>query len=167
MTEKRYLKIRKWFSNHKISFGLMMLCYRVLPIITALSYVVLLLTELVYNDLFSEKFLKVLLVPAGTFLLITVIRSILNFPRPYEKYDIKPLMKKDTKGHSFPSRHTSSVFIIAMSFLYVNTGLGVLFLTISALIAATRFLSGVHFFRDIFAGALISIICGVLFLFVL
>lgn len=167
ITEKRFRKICKWFSKHKITFDLMKICYMVLPVITAVSYTFLVISKLIYNDLFSEVFLKVLFVPAGVFIFVTLLREILNMPRPYEKYDIKPLMKKDTKGHSFPSRHTASVFIIAMTFLYAERWLGIVFLIFAFLISLTRFLAGVHFFRDILAGALISIICGIVFLFVL
>lgn len=167
MYEKRYGKIRAWFLKHRISLWFLKFCCLILPVFTAAGYCILLLYELIYNDLFSERFLKILLVPAGTFLLVTLIRSILNFPRPYEKYSIRPLMKKDTRGRSFPSRHAASVFIIAMAFLYANLWLGLLFLVISLLTCASRFLSGVHFFRDVLAGAAISIICGIIFFFIL
>ena len=167
ITEKRFMQIRHWFSKHKITFGFIKLCYNVLPITVAISYILLLVTAFAYNDIFSEKFLKVLLVPAGVFVFVTLLRSFLNFPRPYETLRITPLIKKNTKGHSFPSRHTASVFIIAMTFLYIDTLLGVLFLIFSLLISLSRFLCGVHFIKDIVAGALISITSGIIFLFLI
>lgn len=167
ITEKLNQQIRTYFSHHSIMFSLFKFCYTILPIVTAVSYFLLLITVLIYNDIFSEMFLKVLLVPAGVFLFVTLIRAWLNMPRPYERFHIKPLLPKSTKGHSFPSRHTASIFIIAMTFLYVKPVFGVIFLIFAVLIALSRFLCGVHFFRDIFAAALISIVSGIIFLFVI
>ena len=56
-----------------------------------------------------EVFLKVLLIPAATFIVVSLIRTRINEPRPYEVEDIIPLIKKDTKGKSMPSRHVLSV----------------------------------------------------------
>lgn len=119
------------------------------------------------NDLFSPHFLKVVLVPAGTFAFVTLFRYVINAPRPYEVTGIVPLMKKDTVGLSFPSRHTSSVFIIAMAYLYVNAVLGFFMMIFAVLIGLSRIVFGVHFSKDVIAGALISIVIGIIFLFVL
>lgn len=167
LTEKRYRKICKWFNKHKFTLGILKFSYGILPYIVAISYFILLILLLIYNDIFSVVFLKALLVPLGTFILVTALRQILNFKRPYETLDIKPLMKKNTKGHSFPSRHTASAFIIAMTFLYVNQSSGIIFLIFSVMIGLSRFLTGVHFLRDVLIGALISIIIGSIFLFII
>lgn len=167
MTEKRYRKISKWFKYHKFTFGILKFSYGILPYIVAISYFLLLVSSFIYNDIFSVVFLKVLFVPLGTFIMVTALRKILNFKRPYEVLDIKPLLKKNTKGLSFPSRHTASVFIIALTFLYVNQSLGILFLIFSVIIGLSRLLTGVHFLRDVIAGALLSIIIGIIFLFVI
>lgn len=167
MTEKRYRQISKWFKYHKFTFGILKFSYGILPYIVAISYFLLLLSTIIHNDVFSVVFLKVLFVPLATFLLITALRKLLNFKRPYEVLDITPLMNKSTKGLSFPSRHTASVFIISMTFLYVDNLLGILFFIFSVMIGLSRFLAGVHFLRDILAGALISIIIGSIFLFVI
>ncbi len=167
ITEKRYRKICKWLNRHKFTLGTLKFSYRILPYIVAISYLLLLILTLIYNDIFSIVFIKVFFVPLGTFLLVTALRKIFNFKRPYEIFEIEPLMEKKTKGLSFPSRHTASVFIIAMTFLYVNKPLGILFLIFSVMIGLSRFLAGVHFVRDVLAGALISIIIGTVFLFVI
>lgn len=167
MTEKRYRKICKCLKRHKFIFVMLKFSYKILPYIVAISYFLLLIILLIYNDIFSIVFLKVLFVPLFTFLFVTFIRKYFNFKRPYEVLNIEPLMKKTTKGLSFPSRHTASVFIIAMTFLYVNKLLGILFLIFSVMIGLSRFLAGVHFFRDVLAGALISIFIGTIFLFVI
>ena len=69
--------------------------------------------------------LRAVFVPAVSFVGLTVIRRIINAPRPYETFDIPPVLEKDTKGKSFPSRHVFSVFIIAMTIFYEQPGAGV------------------------------------------
>ena len=55
--------------------------------------------------LFFEKnplLLRSVIVPAVSFLLFTLVRRIINAPRPYEKFGMPPVIEKDTKGKSFP-----------------------------------------------------------------
>lgn len=104
-----------------------------------------------------------LLLPAVSFCAVSVFRSLYNAKRPYELLDIHPLIHKDKKGKSFPSRHVFSVFIIAMTFLWLCPPAGALFLFIGLLLAACRVIGGVHFPRDVFAGALIGVCFGLLY----
>ena len=116
---------------------------------------------------FAEKneFLKVTLVPFGVFLFVTLLRKLINEQRPYEKYGIPSLFNKTTKGQSMPSRHTASAFIIAMTFLYINSYIGITALVIAVLIGLSRIVAGAHFVRDVLVGAGIGILAGIVFLF--
>ena len=102
-----------------------------------------------------------ILVPAVSFVGLSVVRKIINAPRPYEKFDMSPVLEKDTKGKSFPSRHVFSVFIIAMTIFYEHPGAGVLLGIIGLLLGIVRVLVGVHEPKDIAAGALAGIVCGI------
>ncbi len=53
-------------------------------------------------------------IPASGFVLFSLFRHWVNVPRPYEKWDIQPLLEKNSSGHSFPSRHVFSATIISM-----------------------------------------------------
>jgi membrane-associated phospholipid phosphatase len=105
--------------------------------------------------------LRAVFVPVVSFVGLTVIRRIINAPRPYETFDIPPVLEKDTKGKSFPSRHVFSVFIIAMTIFYEHPGAGVLLGIIGLLLGLVRVLVGVHEPRDIIAGAFAGIVCGI------
>ncbi len=109
------------------------------------------------------RFEKVLLVPAMSFVLLTIFRKIVNRPRPYEAFEVSPVIKKDTKGHSFPSRHVFSATIIAMTFILHSPFfvLGVVFLVVSVLLALVRVVSGVHYISDVVAGIVIAIVAAV------
>ena len=110
----------------------------------------------------SPRLLRCLLVPAAGFLLVTALRGALNFPRPYEVLGIPPLVDKRTKGKSFPSRHAACGAVIAVTALYVLPGLGAGLWVVSALIALTRVLSGVHFVRDVLAGLGLGALVGII-----
>ena len=165
MTKKAYRNIFHFFNKHLSLYKLLIFLYRTLPYFIAISYGLLLIISFVFykkNDL--TYYLKTILVPAIVFLTVTIFRKLFNFQRPYEKFDFKPLISKNTKGHSFPSRHTASAFIISMVFLQINAFLGCLFIIVSTLIALTRILSGVHFLKDVLFGGLFSIIIGCIFI---
>ena len=112
----------------------------------------------------TDKFLltsKLILTPFTSFILVSVIRKCIDAKRPYEKYNIKPLFVKDTKGESMPSRHVFSITIIAMCWLYVSVPVGIIMLMLVAIMAASRVLAGVHFVKDVVAGFTVGIICGI------
>ncbi len=70
-------------------------------------------------------------------------------------------------GESFPSRHVFSVFVIAMAFYYTCVPVGVVLTVFGVLMAAVRVAGGVHFPRDVAAGAAVGIVSGVLGFFVI
>ena len=108
------------------------------------------------------RFWRTLLVPGISFVLVTFLRKGVNRPRPYEALDIHPIIHKDTKGNSFPSRHVFSVFVIDMAFWYLCPPLGGVFLVMGVILAATRVLGGVHYPSDVLAGALLAAAAGAL-----
>lgn len=130
-----------------------------------LSYPVLLVYMYFNAHLISSffRFEKVLLVPAISFVLLSMFRKIVNRPRPYEAFDVPPVIKKDTKGHSFPSRHVFSATIIAMTFILHSPFfvLGLIFMVVSLLLAVVRVVSGVHYISDVVAGILIAVVAAV------
>lgn len=113
--------------------------------------------------LFLEKddfLIRAVLVPAISFVVVSIFRRILNVKRPYEKYGIEPVIEKDTKGKSFPSRHVFSVFIIAATIFCYHPGAGVLLGIIGVILGIMRVMGGVHEPVDVIAGALIGIGCA-------
>ena len=113
-----------------------------------------------------KRLMAFILIPAIAFVLVSVIRKRLNVPRPYEAWAITPLIAKNTKGQSFPSRHVFSATIISMAVLRLNIILGSICLLLSLLLTFCRLLGGVHYPRDVTAGFLIGLACGtLLFLF--
>lgn len=162
ITEKNYKRIITFFKERNFACNALKFCYSFLPLLLFIVYPVLIIYVFFSNpvDLF-----KIILVPLGVFLLVTVLRKVINEQRPYEKYSTPSLFGKTTKGQSMPSRHTASAFIISLAVLSVNAPLGIAALSVSFLITLSRVLAGVHFIRDVLAATLLSVSIGIIFLF--
>lgn len=106
--------------------------------------------------------LYALLVPGISFVLVTILRRAIDAPRPYTVFNTPPVIPKDTRGNSFPSRHTFSIFIIGMTFCACCPipWAGPVVLALGCVLAALRVVGGVHFPRDVIAGAALGIALG-------
>lgn len=160
MTEKNYRKICEWFNQNEKRIEIFRFVYKILPYFIVVGYLVVLGVELFEGQF--ERILRILLVPAITFLLCTVMRKVFDKKRPYEVLDITPIIKKDKKGQSFPSRHMVSAGVIIVSSFYVNDIVGIVMLVVGFLIGIIRPIAGVHFIKDVVVGFLMGIVCGIL-----
>ena len=97
----------------------------------------------------------------------TALRAALNRPRPTVVLGLPPLLNKEKKGESFPSRHVLSAAVITAVFFYTAPPLGPVLAAITLLIALVRVIGGVHFVKDVAAGALLGGALGWLGCFVL
>lgn len=152
---KKYMSIKCAIEKRDKLYKTLKFIYKFFPFILFIAYPLLILYLLTSKDI---RVIKVVIVPAVTFLGCTVYRKIVNRERPYEKYNITPLFPKDTKGKSFPSRHTVSSFIISFAFMYINTGLGIGGIILSLVLSFLRPIAGVHYISDILGGILFSVV---------
>ena len=162
--EKQFIKTTTAIKNNKTLYNVIKFLYKFLPLVLFLGYPIMVIYLVALWDL---RFIKVLTIPAVTFLAVTVMRILINRPRPYEKYSFTPVFPKDTKGKSFPSRHTASAFIISYAFLYICPVLGVVSMVISALLSFLRPVVGVHYVSDILGGFLVSSLLGIVFFLII
>ncbi|MGN0266413.1 MAG: phosphatase PAP2 family protein [Lachnospiraceae bacterium] len=158
MTEKTYERISAPFRRSANGARGLEYTNKILTIVTYVAYIALVISQLILD---RDVFWQVLLVPAIGFGGVTLFRKVFNASRPYEVLDIQPLLSRRKKGQSFPSRHAFSIFMIAMALGYVWIPLGIVFLVLGVLLAYIRVVGGVHFPRDVIAGALEAIIWGI------
>ena len=90
MTEKSYKKIEVFFKAHDKLYFLLRIIYKYLPLLIYMLYPVLLVNTFIHMMVNGEKddFIKTLVIPAVTFLSVTLLRKVINRPRPYEALDI-------------------------------------------------------------------------------
>ena len=104
-----------------------------------------------------------LFIPASGFVILSFLRKKINAPRPYEVWEIIPLLDRDSPGQSMPSRHVFSATIISMACLHASLSAGVILLVLSALLGLVRVLGGVHFPKDVVVGYICGLVWGVIF----
>lgn len=126
---------------------------KILTAVIFVAYPCLLLWLLWQKDM---RLYKAICVPLDGFIIVTAMRALINRKRPYETFELTPVIPKDTKGHSWPSRHVFSAAVIAFTFLFVCPTVGILFLLMTVVIAWIRVVSGVHFISDVVAGFLFA-----------
>lgn len=131
---------------------------KAITFVTAAVYLYVLLCS--FNEDNWRELFALLFVPAVSFVLCSAIRTGLHAKRPYEIYGFKPLIAKDTKEKSFPSRHVFSIFVIGTSIVWVNTWLGAVLIIFGVVLGILRVCIGVHFPRDVVAGAVFGVLCG-------
>ena len=106
------------------------------------------------------EIVKLLTVTGVPFVLVSILRRVINAPRPYELLEFYEKKPKGKSGRSFPSRHVFSVFVIATVLVTWNPTVAVLLFSAGALLALLRVALGIHFVRDVVAGALIGAASG-------
>ena len=106
--------------------------------------------------------LPIILVPGVSFLILSTVRHCISRKRPYEEYDLDPLIHKEKKGRSMPSRHVFSSAVISMCALYICVPLGIVCLLITIGAAFIRVLGGVHYPSDVIVGFAVGIVSGAL-----
>ncbi|MFS1663642.1 phosphatase PAP2 family protein [Streptococcus sp. zg-JUN1979] len=132
--------------------------------LTYLMYQVypLFLLHIYLKDGWRSQLLALLLVPAASFLLVSLFRRLYNQPRPYETWDLAPLIIRTSKGKSMPSRHVFSATLISMCVLVSYPHFGACLLFLSLLLAICRVLGGVHYPKDVLIGYMLGIASGAL-----
>lgn len=102
-------------------------------------------------------------VAAIPFIAVSLMRTLINSPRPYEVFDVPELeyLKMCKKsGKSFPSRHVFSAFLIGALWLPYSVPFGITAIILGAFMAVERVLLGIHFIKDVLVGAVIGVLSG-------
>ncbi len=157
MTREGFLKIKVFFKGHIRLLYTAAAISKLSELAVYVSYPLFLLLLIINKNLYC---IQSMLVCGIGFVLLTLFRKYINAERPYERYDFAPLIKKETSGNSFPSRHVFSAAVIGMSMLPVFSVWGAVILVLSLITALLRVLLGIHFIKDTVAGFLIGVMIG-------
>lgn len=163
MKKETYIKITQPFRDHpEVAKGLHII-NRICMLIMYVSYPSLLIFLYIKKE---ETLTEVFLIPAISFVLLSVGRYFINRKRPYEAFDVPPVIPKKTKGKSFPSRHVFSATIIAMTYFMMSpwAWLGIILMVVALVEALVRVLSGVHYISDVIAGMAVGVLASLFYL---
>ncbi len=152
-----YQKISKPFRPYKkIVFAL----NQILTLLFYVAYPIVLLL------CWKQKILlKAIYFPGISFGLVSAYRHFESKPRPYETWNIRPLIKKKTKGHSMPSRHIFSSAMISMCYVMVSPIVGYFLLFVSAIASCIRVIAGIHYPRDVLVGYVLGVFVGLVMIY--
>ena len=161
-----YERVRLFFVTHPYYLSLLKWTNRLVTLLMPLLYFYVLWAAYLKASK-TWIVLAYLLVPATGFIVLSVIRKRMNWPRPYELGTFPPLLNREGKGSSMPSRHVFSAAIISTVAWGVNPLLSVLGLSLALLLAGVRVLAGLHFVRDVVVGFLSAILWGFFWFYLL
>ena len=160
---------QEWYGHVASNIGNKPFLLRLLRIFNRFMTVVMpivyltLLTTIYFREGFGKQVLMYVFIPASGFVILSFLRNKINAPRPYEVWEIVPLLDRDSPGQSMPSRHVFSATIISMACLHASLSVGVILLVLSALLGLVRVLGGVHFPKDVVVGYICALVWGVIF----
>ena len=163
--QKWYEKRKSNLLRHPQLLQLMRVFNRMMTVLMPLAYLTLLGTNFISKGLGQDLYAYIL-VPALGCLLLTLVRKWINQPRPYETWEIVPLLDKDSHGNSMPSRHVFSATIISVACLHASLPVGLVLLVLSAFLGFVRVLGGVHYPKDVLVGYACGLLLGILFFIV-
>ena len=148
--------------NRPIFLRLLRAFNRFMTIVMPMIYLTLLAITYLQEGLGKQAGIY-LFIPASGFVILSFLRKKINAPRPYEEWDIKPLLDRDSPGQSMPSRHVFSATIISMACLHASLTMGMICLILSAFLGLVRVLGGVHYPKDVVVGYICGLVWGVIF----
>ena len=158
MKRETYISMLSKIRKNPVLYGYVIWSDRILTKISYIIYPLFLLYLMVTK---KPELGKAILVPAVSFIVLSVFRYLYNAPRPYEVFGMQPVIKKDTKGKSMPSRHVFSIFVIAVTVFYFCHPAGICLGAAGVIMAAARVAGGVHFPADVAVGAAAGIVSGI------
>ncbi len=110
------------------------------------------------SNFFVSSFFYILVVGVVT----QVLKHIVGRPRPnhtnFEDTFGFNFFTFDSSFHSFPSGHSSTIFIICFILVATFPKLKYFFYFLASVVALSRVVVGAHFFTDIVAGAILALI---------
>ncbi|MBW7572208.1 phosphatase PAP2 family protein [Caproiciproducens faecalis] len=96
-------------------------------------------------------------------LTVELMKAIIRRPRPFVYLEDVRVVGIRARGKSFPSGHTSQAFYMAtllLQYFQANFAAAVILYVLAALVGTTRMYMGMHYPRDVLAGAILGTFWG-------
>lgn len=107
----------------------------------------------------NKKILLIIISSTVTLSVVYLLKNIIDSPRPVWFFANNMYQLVVENGYdSFPSRHTSFYFAVAISTYYYNKKVGNIFVFFAIVIAISRVVVGAHFPFDVLAGFIVAVV---------
>ncbi len=160
MDTKLYMSVYNFVQKHRFLHKPIIFINKISPQIMMVLFYGLMPVLIISRDI---RIIAFAFFPLAELILVTKFRDKIDRPRPFDVLDVTPL-ENHSSGHSFPSLHCSSSFVITMALYYIHPFVGSVGLIVSIFVAVSRLLSGVHYPSDIIAGIIIGTVFGLPYL---
>lgn len=164
-----YNKNAKWYHEHPTAKEALKLGNIFISWLFVLAYAVTIFSAAQSQTLAPRDFAWFLFLPMLCLMTVTLMRLGFDRPRPYSEdgANIKPLIqKKNSDGKSFPSRHVAAAFVIATVIMAHFLLAGIFLFLAAILLAYIRLAAGLHYPSDIFVGAGVGFLTGLVIFFI-
>lgn len=148
-----YTSINKFMWKHSFIKSCIHFASKFCPYMVAIYYSLFLLKVFLNK---SGSILVLASEPITVFIIVILLRIIIDRKRPSEKYDLIPIDGSRKKGRSFPSSHVALSVSIALAVLHYGPNMGLLLSALSIAISICRLFSGCHYISDILSSILIA-----------
>jgi undecaprenyl-diphosphatase len=152
-----FKNINHFAKRWKIIDALAVFCARILPYLM----VIFLFFYSVCVSNFYLFFYAILSGLFARFIMNELVHLFYKRQRPAYLEQTKILIPVP-KNYSFPSGHSSFLFGVSSFLLFYNIYLSITFVFLSLLVGIARVFCGIHWFRDILAGALSGFVSALL-----
>ena len=122
LNRETYIRLMDWGNADQKRIRGIYLLNQLVTYIIYIAYPALALYLFMERD---KRLWKIVLVPGVSFLLVSVFRAVYDEKRPYVAFDYKPVIQKEKKGKSMPSRHVFSAMILSAAFFYIVPASGI------------------------------------------
>jgi undecaprenyl-diphosphatase len=89
------------------------------------------------------------------------LKLVIPSPRPFVLGAATPLTLTVHYDNAFPSGHTAAAFALAVTVLFYNRRLGIIFVFVAALVGVSRVWANVHWPIDIVGGAVLGTVVAI------
>lgn len=125
----------------------------------------LLIAVVIYLSGLRRLGIMMILGTLSLWIIVEAVKLITFRPRPFHIFSETIVIGWRERGRSFPSGHTTQVFFLAIlliSYFEFNVFAVAFFYLIAVLVGFSRVYIGMHYPRDVIAGALLGSIWGIL-----
>lgn len=162
MTREQHIRLIEGVRADKKLSHFIYMADKVSVVAIVAAYAVLLIRLMFFEHFGIYLLPGCLVVPLVSFVIFSLVRKVLNRPRPYKVYGIEPIMPRDKDGESFPSRHVFSAFLISVTYVNVSFEWAAMIGVVGIVLAVLRVCEGTHFVKDVVVGAIVGLLCGLI-----